>query len=444
MNGVSLHRRLGLALAGGIAATWLLAALAAGLVVRHEMGEAYDSALQETAQRILPLALAELARRGAAQAGRDEPLDAHREMLTYLVRDRDGAVLLRSHHAEPEHFPPRPGAGFRNTATHRVYGELSADNRVVIEVADPLSHRRAAILEAVGVLVLPLVVVIPLSLAGMLWLVRRGLRPVHAFRAGIERRGGADLRPLLTGDVPAELAPVAAAVNDLLERLRRTLEAERSFTANSAHELRTPIAGALAQTQRLCADLPAGELRDRAMRIAGSLRDLTRLAEKLMQLARAEGGGVLAEAPGDLLPVLGHLVEEFDRGADAGRVVLSAEAGATLFSTMDPDAFAILVRNLVENALKHGRSDGRVDIDVRSPGLLSVRNSGPVVAVAHLPGLVQRFARGRTGADGAGLGLAIADTIARAAGGALDLHSPARDRSDGFEAVVRLPLPADY
>ena len=105
-------------------------------------------------------------------------------------------------------------------------------------------------------------------------------------------------------NLPSEIAPIADAVDRLIARLRQALEAERSFTGNSAHELRTPIAAALAQTQRLLAEMPDNAIRERARTVELALRELSRLSEKLLQLAKAEGGGLLVETPQNLAEVL--------------------------------------------------------------------------------------------------------------------------------------------
>jgi two-component system OmpR family sensor kinase len=106
---------------------------------------------------------------------------------------------------------------------------------------------------------------------------------------------------------------------------------------------------------------------------------------------------------------------------------------------MDPDAFAILARNLIENALRHGDPHGRVDVVLTQDRLMSVANRGPVVAPDDLSRLTRPFERGATRAKGSGLGLAIADAIARGAGGSLELLSPMTGGTDGFEARVLLP-----
>jgi two-component system OmpR family sensor kinase len=152
-----------------------------------------------------------------------------------------------------------------------------------------------------------------------------------------------------------------------------------------------------------------------------------------MQLARAEGGRLRAERAMDIAPVLGMVVDELRAGA--GRIEVRMPDGAIL-SDMDPDAFAILARNLIENALRHGASDEPVRVALTRDGVLRVTNGGPSVPPETLSRLSRRFERGRTAADGSGLGLAIADTIARGAGARLVLHSPAPGHTDGFEAIL--------
>ena len=437
----SLQRRLSIGLAVGITLMWLVATLAAGLAVRHELDEAFDSALERTAHRILSFAaLNIIGDEDAPVVERVAQVGELEVYFTYLVRDQTGSIVLQSHDADRATFPDNPTLGFRNTATHRIYGAAAANNGLFIEIAEPLEERREAATEAAVSLFTPLPVLVPLSLLGIWWFVRRSMRPMLELKLQIETRGEGDLSPMTTQGLPVEIGPMANAVNQLMERLRRALEAERNFTANSAHELRTPIAAALAQTQRLIAETSKGTAQDRARQIETSLHQLTRLSEKLMQLARVEGGGLLSETPQDLALVLPHIVDEFRNIQEADtRLKLIAPASSKLWSRMDPDAFAILMRNLIENALKHGPSDAPVEVVVTDGGALRVVNDGPVVAPEVLAGLTRRFERGRTVTKGVGLGLSIAEAIAAGAGATLELKSPAADRANGFEAVLHLP-----
>jgi two-component system OmpR family sensor kinase len=279
------------------------------------------------------------------------------------------------------------------------------------------------------------VLLVPLGLIGAWLVVRSGLRPIRRFCDGIAARGRDDLSPLGKAGMATEIEPIADSVNDLMQRLDRALTAERSFTTNSAHELRTPIAAALAQTQRLISEAQGTPIEERARNVETSLRTLVRLSEKLMQLARAEGGRILADTPQDLRPVLQIVVEDIRRAERSNVLHLKLPDEAVL-SRIDPDAFAILARNLIENAVRHGSEAQPIRVVLSDEGRLSVINRGSVVPADTLSLLIQPFERGVTTAEGSGLGLAIANAIAQAGGASLTLRSPASGMPDGFEAIV--------
>jgi len=440
----SLQRRLGLGLAAGVAVLWLAAALVAGGIIRHEVDEVFDSALQEVAQRVLPLAYAEVLAReengGDTTAQRVASVGSHEEYVTYVVRDGAGRVLMQSTDADPSVFPADPVAGFQDGPTHRFYTETAVRGTLRVTTAEASRHRDTTVRRAVGSLMWPLAALIPIGLGGVWWAVRASLRPVRAFRAEIEARGQGNLAPIDARGLPSELAPMAVAVDRLIGRLRAALEAERGFTANSAHELRTPIAAALAQCQRLTAELTDETARERARAVASGLRRLSRLSEKLLQLAKAEGGGGLAETPQDVGRILRLVLADIDRLGDTDERVRVDLPEGPVWSAMDGDAFAILARNLVENALKHGAAETPIDVRLGADGVFEVENDGPAVAPDVLARLKRPFERGGSEAQGSGLGLAIAEAIARGAGTVLDLASPVDGRDGGFLARVRLPL----
>ncbi|AOE61273.1 HAMP domain-containing histidine kinase [Pseudomonas corrugata] len=436
----SLQKRLGLGLTLGMTLLWLGATVGAWLVVQHELNEAFDSALEETAQRILPLAVLEISNReGPREAQHVATLKMHKEYLTYLVRDASGQILMQSHDANPNIFNQQPIEGFSTSEKYRLYGASALRGTLFIEIAEPLGHRREAAREALFALLLPLLALIPVSLLGTWLFVRISLRSVLAYRRAVEARGVGDLSPIKVARLPAEIDPLAEAVNHLLERLRKALEAERSFTANSAHELRTPLAATLAQIQRLHHEAPEGPLRVRAAKIENALRELVRLSEKLMQLAKAEGGGLLSETPQDLIPLLAHGVDEWNQRSGQ-RIELHLPGQASVYSNIDPDAFGILLRNLIENALKYGAADQPIEVSLTEQALLRVVNGGPAVPQSVLQHLTERFVRGHSEISGSGLGLAITKTIVQGVNARMKLVSPATGRQEGFEVCVWLPL----
>lgn len=436
----SLQARLGISLGVLLTLLWIGAASITAIGLRHEIDEVFDSALQETAQRLLPLAVIDILGREEGDASqRLASIREHDEFFTYVVRDAEGLVLLRSHAADPAIFPDWGGAGFSQTATHRLFSDDALQGSVRITVAEPLAHRAAVAREIRMGLGLPLIVVVPLALLAIILAVRASLAPLRRFRGGLAARDASDLSPVPTGDLPAEIAPMAAALNALLARLSAAFDAERSFAANAAHELRTPLAGAIAQAQRLRAETSDGAAALRAAEIEATLKRLTRLSERLMQLARAEGGRLRLDRTADLRSVVQIVVDEAGRRTGPDRIALTLP-DRPVMSDLDPDALGILCRNLVDNALRHGADSAPVEVALTIGGVLTVANDGPVLPPETLRGLTARFARGGGDDDGSGLGLAIVATIVERIGGRLVLNSPRPGRLSGFEAVVTLPM----
>ena len=369
------------------------------------------------------------------------------EYLTFQLRGRDGAVLLRSHDAPEAPYTGSLALGFSESRHHRVY--TIASGRYFLQVAEPLGHRHEALMESAGALLLPLAGLVPVSILLILWSVRGGLAPMRRLQGDIGARDGGNLQPIADTDWPEEIVGTVQAVNRLLRRLRSALEAERVFAATSAHELRTPVATALAQTQRLLAELESGltpeDAQARGRRIEATLHRLGGLVEKLLHLSRAEAGIGLSETENDLLPVLRLVIEELAAQPGAARRLSLVIADGASLRRMDIDAFSIVVRNLIENALAYGDPETPVEIAVPDDRTVSVRNGCPAIPPETLARLTQRFVRGFVhggrageGPEGSGLGLAIADTILRQTGGTLELFSPVPGQSDGFEARVIL------
>ncbi|WP_413868686.1 ATP-binding protein [Albidovulum sp.] len=436
----SLQARLGLSLGVLLTVLWIGAATLTAVLLRHEMDEVFDAALEQAAQRLLPLAVVDIVGReddGVTQ--RLAAIRAHDEFFTYVVRDDAGRVLLQSDAADPAVFPPWDGRGFRQTASHRIFNDDALRGSVRISVAEPLAHRAAMAREIQLGLGLPVLVVIPLALLAVMGAVRGSLAPLRRFRERLRTRTARDLSALPADDLPSEIRPVAATLNDLLARLVSAFEAERSFAANAAHELRTPLAGAIAQAQRLAAETADPRARDRAKEIEASLKRLTRTSERLLQLARAEGGPLRLDHVADLRVAARVVLADLARLPGAERIA-AALPDSALPSDLDPDAFGIICRNLVENALRHGAAAAPVEVVLSATGEFSVASGGPAVPADVLARLSDRFARGQGAESGSGLGLAIVAAIAERIDSRLVLESPCPGKKTGFRASVRLPV----
>ncbi|ARJ69727.1 ATP-binding protein [Paracoccus contaminans] len=462
----SLRRQLAWRLALGLLAAWLAAVAGAGLVIRHRIDRIFDAALQETAERILPLAIMEIEatrlghadRRPRADEGErhddDEDHDEddhdaprtvrrlpqaapHPEALSYVLRDRRGRMLIRSHDADPADFDPTASQGMSVSRDSRLYTRSTEGGGYTIQAVEPLSVRREALRATLGAMLLPLALAIPLALAGIRLILRRSLRPVDRLSAELGRRGAQDLSPIPAGALPAELVPIREAANRLFGRMSRALEAERGFSANAAHELRTPIAATLAQTQRLVREAPQGPLRDRALTVEAELKRMARLAEKLLQLARVEGGGVLADAPSDLAPVLAAVLADLGRDLPPGRILASLP-DAPVMSHLDPDVFGVLARNLIENALRHGTPGTAVEVALTARAVLRVANDCPLLPPETLARLTTRFERAGSRAFGSGLGLTIVAAVAQVLGTELRMTSPRPGSAGGIVSEIAL------
>lgn len=432
----SLQARLALVIGLCVTVLWAGAATVTANLLRREMDEVFDSALQETAQRLLPLAVRDIVSRDEEGVEQQiAPLREHDEFFTYVIRDAEGRLLLTSHAADPATFPAFAGMGFRQTPTHRLYYDAALQGTITIAVAEPLDHRSKIAREMQLGLGLPLLVVIPLSLLAIFVAVRLSFAPLRRLRDALASRGPRDLSALPETNLPSEVAPIASAANQLLARLSAAFDAERSFAANAAHELRTPVAGAIAQAQRLQHETKDPEAARRGAEIEAALKRLTRLSEKMMQLARAEGGRLRTSTEKDLRPILGLVVNDFIRSAGAERVAFE-NAQTPVLSDLDPDIFGILGRNLIENAIKHGAPEHRVQISMTDRGVLRVTNEGPAIAAETLERLTSRFERGSGAGDGSGLGLTIVRTIAERANCGFTLTSPIKGQTTGIEAAL--------
>lgn len=419
-----LRRQLLLALAG----LWLAGAVTALVGQQLELNDVLDDALEDTAQRALALPLRDDAGVEPLQQGDDD--DEHARLQIY---DDRGHLLWRSDHAPREPLADLRREGTRSEGRWRVSVQQRDDGGRIAVAAEPLETRYEALGQAVLWLLAPLLALLPLAAWLVSAVLRRAFRRLEPLRAGLAQRAAADLSPLPADGLPGELQPLVETLNALLARVDAALKAERQFAAAGAHELRTPLAAARAQAQRLAQEARGEGLAERAEALVRQLDRLSALASRLLQIARVESGVALKREPVDLDQLARLVADEFAEAQPGGRLKVEATAPAQV--TADTDALGIALRNLIDNALKHGGPDGLVTVTV-APGLLAVRDDGPGVPPESLVRLVRPFERGSSAAEGSGLGLAMVETIARQSGARLTLRSPL-DGGRGFEAALR-------
>ena len=441
----SIGKQLYLALSGSLLLLWIMVVVAVGWVVNYETGEVFDSSLQETAQRVLPLALHDLRRQTSGEGDKSAPeavfdVLEHDEYLVYQVFNRAGAMLSRSHAAPEIPLASSFLPGFYDIEEQRVYVDATRDGAFVIQVAERSGHRQETYRNVQLYTLLPLLGILPLAGLAVFWSVGLARRSIRKFDSEIASRGVNNLQPLAIEGLPAELVGVGESANRLLERLRLALNAERSFTANSAHELRTPLAVALAQLKVLENELADPAARERVCTAAEMLERLQRMASKLLQLSRAESGQALSKEAVDLSMLLALLLR--DVLPAARRRIVFRQPEQPVWVVGDIDAMGIALHNLLENAERYGTKDAPLEIDLQPDGRVTFSNDCDVIPPGKLQDLCQRFVRASTEKTGTGLGLSIVQSIAAQSNAELFLRSPCYDTGEysgrGFSAQLRL------
>jgi two-component system, OmpR family, sensor kinase len=344
-------------------------------------------------------------------------------------------------------LPQRAVLGFSNVRTsradYRVYSIQT--NTRVIQVAQDLAARTRLAGGLALRTVAPVALIVPLLMLVTWWVVTHALLPLERVRGQVARRAADDLAPVHAEDLPDEVQPLVRELNLLLARLRTAFEAQRNFVADAAHELRSPLAALSLQVQNLrrAGDEAAREVA--VTRLAAGIERASRLIEQLLVLARQEAtaveGGRTEDV--DLREVARQVVAELspaahDHGIDLG-LLPQAHAGRVRGQA---EALSILLRNLVDNAVKYTPEGGTVDVSVADgpPVRLVVEDSGPGIAPEARQRALSRFDRlGDPAAKvaGSGLGLAIVEAIAVGHGARLVLDRS--ERLGGLKVELAFP-----
>ncbi|EWS61813.1 Sensor protein QseC [Methylibium sp. T29-B] len=327
-----LEQRLRRQLLLALAVLWLVGAVTALVGQQHELHDVLDDALEDTAERALSLPLRSDAAPEAPQGDDD---DEHARLQIF---DRDGHLLWRSAEAPLTPLADLRRKGTRSEGGWRVSVQRRDDGSRQAVAAEPLEVRHEALGQAALWLLTPLLALLPLAALLVHLVLRRGFRRLEPLRAGLARREGADLSPLPLDGLPGELRPLVETLNALLARVSALLQAERQFAAAGAHELRTPLAAARAQAQRLAQEARDVGLTERADALVRQLDRLAALASRLLQIARIESGVALKREPVDLAQLATLVADEFPEARPGGR--LRVEAGPVVIVAADTDAWA--------------------------------------------------------------------------------------------------------
>ncbi|WP_225783236.1 ATP-binding protein [Xenophilus sp. Marseille-Q4582] len=356
----------------------------------------------------------------------------------------DGRRIFES--AEDALLPQLAVLGFTEVqARGTQYRVFSMQTRgQVIQVAQDLAPRRRMAGALAWRTVAPVALMAPLLMLVVGGVVGSALRPVARVRAQVAARQPDDLSPVSGEGLPEEVAPLVEELNLLFARVRSAFEAQQHFVADAAHELRSPLAALKLQVQglRRAGDEAARE--QAVQRLNAGIDRATRLVEQLLVLARqeAQATGGAAPAAVDLQALVREAVEEALPGARARRIDLGVAQADARVLPAHAEALRMLLRNLIDNALKYTPEGGQVDVSLQAlpdgGARLAVQDSGPGLPPAERERVLDRFYRapGST-PGGSGLGLAIVRAVAQWHGASLQLdEAPALG---GLRVRVDLP-----
>ena len=465
----SIRGRLALSLVGGFALLGLVAGVGLYLGVRHVLVGQFDQTMTEKAKAIAgevdfepggpELELSYTLRPEFASAGRPQ---------YFQIRHADGSTFARSPSLNGRDLAGPAEGAFGNTTLpdgregravlyhftpqtqEREHpGFLGRSGPMTLVFArDRRSLDRALLAVSLGLLGSG--VLLCAGTAGVILLaLRRGLRPLADVASRADAMDPASAAFLLTrfptDDLPAELRPICLRLNDLLDRTAAVLARQRRFTADAAHELRTPLAE-LRTTAEVALRWPgdAEESRRAMADVLAATLHMQRLSGALLELARGSAGKVeVRSEPVDLAAAVCAALNRHRPGAAARSIAVRCPDGQPAVVRSDPTLLAAVVENLVANAVSHTADGGRVDCSVRRDGevwSLRIANAPADVEAADLPHLAEPFwqkadARG----GGSGLGLSLVAGYVEAVGGKLTLSVPA---AGAFEARVDWPAAA--
>ena len=430
----SIRRTLLLWLSIGMSAGILIAGVLIYRQAREEANQIFDYQMKQVVASLPAQAFSPM---GSPYGDANDQRD-----VVIQIWDNNGLRIYRSH--EHTALPDRAELGFSNVTARginwRVYSaQIGA---TIVQVAQPLSDRLRLAAEMALKTAAPLLLLLPF-LALLIWMtVGRSLSSVKRAAQDVQARDARTLTPISDAGLPQEILPLTAALNDLLHRLDHAMSAQRTFVADAAHELKTPLTALNLQIQLAERAQDNDERKAAFTDLRQGLERANHLIHQLLTLARQEPGTAEQKQEAiDLTALTQKICSDFaslagNSGHDLGISKLDA---ATIIG--NADALHTLLGNLIDNALRYTPQGSRIDVAVTRQAdgaTLSVFDNGSGIPEAELPRIFDRFYRvPGTRSSGSGLGLAIVKQIANTHGAKIDIGNGI----GGFHIRVTFPLP---
>jgi two-component system, OmpR family, sensor histidine kinase QseC len=444
----SLQRRLLVGVIGLVALVWLGMAAYTAVDVRHELDELLDGHLAQAAALLVVQQMEEIEEDHEIQA---PTLHRYAPRVAFQVW-HEGRLVLRSADAPDQPMGDtgrRFEAGFRSVrignTDWRVFAAEGPERDVKVFVGEQDASRWDILKAVLRGMLAPMALALPLLALVGWWGVRVGLAPLRHMGEALHTRDPRALQPVTLPDATAEMTPMLDALNGLFERIGALMEAERRFTADAAHELRTPIAAIRTQAQVALGESGDAERRHALLATLEGCDRATRLVEQLLTLSRLEAADAPLSGTVDLAALARRTAADLAPKAVARQQDLSLEVdapdGAAVALRGDDTLTGVLLRNLLDNALRYSPDGAQIRLSVSQVdgrAQLVVEDSGPGLEAAERQRLGERFFRVLgTQASGSGLGWSIVRRIAQVHAAVVET-----DRSPtlgGLRVTVRWP-----
>lgn len=421
--GNSLRRRLLKLLLSSISLLLLIISLLAYVNSHRKADELFDAQLAESAWVLLGQASTEISEEPGVVTESDHPTLEYERKIAFQVRDKDGNLLLRSS-STPKGLLSERSEGFSDSLIEgkrwRVFSLWNSNHTLQIQVGQLHKIRNELAGRIALSLLVPFMLTLPV-LAPLVWFsIDRGLKPVNWVSEEVKQRAVENLKPIIITDVPDEVRPLIDSINTLLSRLEYSFENERRFTADAAHELRTPLAALKTQAQVAMRASEADQRKKALDQVISGVDRATHLVQQLLTLARLDPQfAQVGNAKFDLHQVVVSVLTDIAPEALAKKIELTFDEDKGPLVKGDAEMIGILASNLVRNAVRYTPENGNVKVRIKEDHdavWLHVIDNGPGIDPEERANVFERFYRTLGNrVSGSGLGLSIVKRIA-------DLH----------------------
>lgn len=351
----------------------------------------------------------------------DDDGEEEDEALGFAVFNRRGEMIFNDDENGRDFIYTPEASGFinqkigRKKDMWRIFWLTSADKNFTIAVGQKLEFRDDAALELVEETLLPWLVGLSVLLLAVIWMVSRELRPLRRIADELSERDSDNLHPLSLSGQASEILPLIKAINTQFSRIEQMLQRERGFISDSAHELRSPLTALKVQLEvAQLADDDAAARHQALQKLNQGIDRSTRLVEQLLALSRLDSAAAAAnDEPLDWPALVNAAVNEQLPAAEEKKINIKTSTDGSAPTTCgQPLLWALLLRNLLDNAVRYSPEEAQISIELKDE-TLSVTNSNTVVPAEYLPRLKERFFRpAGQKSTGSGLGLSIVERIA--------------------------------